>query len=235
MSRLIITTVGTSLITNECYPKEYENEIKAIKTRGEINNVSQIISKTAENINSMIQIRESSGMFRDLPAEIASLLLFKDSKDLGLNNDDVILLLSTDTSDGKFCADVIKGVIDKVKWCTVRGPETIKGLITHYKTITYDKDEKNITTLFVEEGRKNLKVIIDKELKNNSYISKYFNITGGYKGIIPFSTILAFENKMSLVYLYEENNDLIVIPAPERFTCSYEDVNPVIYITERGA
>lgn len=219
MSKLIITTVGTSVISNELYPKEFNNYINELTNgkplRDEIKRI--VTDRTVEKINLSVITNLPKNM---LSAEISSIKAFKFNKDLGLSkDDDVIALFSTDTEDGKFCAEVNKKVLEKLGWCKVLETITITGLKT--KKI---KENEDISKNFKEVGLKKLKEEIDKLLENSKYKQQYFNITGGYKAIVPFATILAFEKGMSLLYLYEESDDLILIKPPEKFYCSFDEM-----------
>ncbi|MCL0059067.1 putative CRISPR-associated protein [Dehalococcoidia bacterium] len=217
MSKLIITTVGTSIIGNKCYPDEFEDEIqeelindKPLDSAKDIN----IITKTTENI---IEALANDRPNKFLSAEIVSLRAFKNSKELGLSSDDVIALLSTDTEDGKFCARVNRQVLDKLGWCKVVGPIVITGM----KTRKTEEDE-DISKRFIDAGLKSMKKVVEEVLDSNQYDKKYFNITGGFKATIPFATILAFEKGISLIYLYEESSDLIVVSPPSGFYYSFD-------------
>ncbi|MCL0058824.1 putative CRISPR-associated protein [Dehalococcoidia bacterium] len=220
MSKLIITTVGTSTISNKkCLPPGSEDNIEELINGIPLNSVrdiKEIIDKTADNIRRSIANEEDN---KFLSAEIASLRAFKNSKELELSSDDVIALLSTDTEDGKFCAQVNKQVLDTLDWGKVAGPMVITGM----KTRKTEEDE-DISKRFIDAGLKSMKKVVEEVLGNNQYDKKYFNITGGFKATIPFATILAFEKGISLIYLYEESSDLIVISPPSGFYYSFDEL-----------
>lgn len=48
MSKLIITTVGTSIISNECYPEEFKDEIGDLVDGKPLNSVKAIDGVTAK-------------------------------------------------------------------------------------------------------------------------------------------------------------------------------------------
>lgn len=219
MSKLIITTVGTSVISNKLYPEECEDYIKELKDGKKLRDKfrSSLIDGTVEEMYKSVKNDDPKKMWS---AEINSIKAFKFNKDLGLSkDDDVIALFSTETEDGKFCAEVNKKVLEKLGWCKVLDPIPITGLKT--KKI---KENEDVSKNFKEVGLKKLKEEIDILLKNSKYKQQYFNITGGYKAIVPFATILAFEKGMSLIYLYEESEDLILIKPPEKFYCSFDEM-----------
>jgi len=105
---------------------------------------------------------------------------------LGLSSDDdTIALFSTDTEDGRFCAEVNKRILEGTGWCQVLPPVVITGL----KTKRTEENE-DISKSFKEAELKRLKEEVEKLLNDKSYEQKYFNITGGFKATIPFTTIL---------------------------------------------
>ena len=79
---------------------------------------------------------------------------------------------------------------------------------------------------------------MERILRSKTFNTRYFNITGGFKGIIPFATILAFEKRILLMYLYETSNDLIIIDPPCDFSYSFENMQSSIHklpgISEMG-
>ncbi|MFN3479766.1 MAG: putative CRISPR-associated protein [Thermodesulfovibrionales bacterium] len=217
MPKLIITTVGTSIITNNLYGSQFNTEIAQLVERGIVPNKKDYIVNTA--VNNILNNLRNNKPNRHLSAELASLRVFRNNDRLGLSKDDVIVLFSTDTEDGKFCSEVNKRVLESLGWCNVLQPVVIQGLKTK---ITNEGED--ISDRFKEAGLVNLKNETERLLKGHTYEEKYFNISGGFKATIPFITILAFEKGMKLFYLYEEGNDLIVIEPPRRFNCSYDDL-----------
>jgi putative CRISPR-associated protein (TIGR02619 family) len=216
MSKLIITTVGTSIITNKLYEARFDTKIARLKDGISISN-NEIVSSTKKNILNNLLNKSSNKL---LSAEIASLKAFKEATGPGISEDDLIALFTTDTEDGKFCAEVNKVVLESTKWCkNITGPFVIEGL----KTRRTEEDE-DISETFKDAGLIKLKEKTEKLIRENQYSEKYFNITGGFKATIPFITILAFEKGMSLFYLYEESNDLILINPPSEFKCSFDRV-----------
>jgi putative CRISPR-associated protein (TIGR02619 family) len=199
MPKLIITTVGTSLILNEIYDKRtYGSTVTLMQkgTKPSEDKYNQIVNSSAEKLMTAVNANLEG---KNLSAEIASLMAFKNGEGLGFDTNDLIVLLATNTIDGMFCADVHKKVLDDLKWCKVEGPMKIDGFNTRSAN-----DFKNA-------GLNNLKQTIDGILDGNNRDDKYFNITGGYKGIIPFATIHAFDKGMKLIYLYEEEGSELMI------------------------
>lgn len=224
MSKLIITTVGASVISNKhkLYPEEFEPNIQELKDSGlplDERIKSAVIDGTVKKLKNNLRNKLSSEY---LSAEIASLRVFKNNEELGISKDDVIALLSTDTEEGKLCATINKKVLDEEGWCqNVPDPIVIEGLRTRKVN-----DDENISEIFKNAGLNKLKDKVEKLLKSPNFnvTHNYFNITGGFKAVIPFATIIAFEKGMSLMYLYEESDDLILIEPPKEFKCSYKEI-----------
>ena len=213
MTKLILTTTGTSIITKKLFPPQFKSEITSIEEGKRPRQYENCVNGTVNNLRNVFQQNLPKEF---LSAELASLRVFKSNENL--NENDVIVLLATDTLDGKFCAEVIKKVLESPKWCNIEGPFTIKG----FKTDVIQNE--NIAGDFVNAGLNNLKEEVERILRSKTFDTRYFNITGGFKGIIPFATILAFEKKMSLMYLYETSSDLIIIDPPQDFFCSFKEM-----------
>ena len=205
MSKLIITTVGTSIISNRLFPEGYNTQIEELKSGTRIRNHERIIDETTAAIKRAI---DNNGPNKLLSAELASLRVFEQNH--GISKDDTIVLFSTDTEDCRFCAEVNKKVLNELGWCNVPEPVVIEGL----KTRRTEKDE-DISKTFMEAGLRKLSEETENILNKGSFDEKYFNITGGFKATIPFVTILAFNKGITLIYLYEESNELIIISPPE--------------------
>ncbi|MBI4650843.1 hypothetical protein HY745_06080 [Candidatus Desantisbacteria bacterium] len=75
----------------------------------------------------------------------------------------------------------------------------------------YDGEEfknKGITELFTK-----INSIINKYKNDDSY-RIYLNITGGYKGVVPYATLqgMLYPEKVTICYLYESSLEIIEIP-----------------------
>lgn len=217
MARLILTTVGTSIIEEKNLKlwNNFKDEIKLIK-------IGKIPPKYDECMRYIVKnllriIHQPLVSNTSLSAELASLCAFKKNKKI--DKDDVIVLLATNTVDGQFCADINKRVLDSLKWCKkIHGPCVVNG----FKTKVVQNED--IAEEFIKVGLESLKNIVDKYHNPKIYDIEYFNITGGFKVIVPIATIIAFEREMNLIYLYEGSNDLIIIEHPSNFNCTFEDI-----------
>ncbi|WP_422448337.1 putative CRISPR-associated protein [Thermoanaerobacterium sp. DL9XJH110] len=191
----VITTVGTSLFTNYLdRKKDIEPHYKSIK---------ELPHKEWEERRSRIDIIKKSvlGWAKNNPkasAEIASILKIKES----VKDDLEVYLLATDTIVSRLAAEIIEEVLlDNGNIRVMFNPQTdvIEGLqVEDYK-------------FFVETGLRKLVERIE-QIINYYPDNVIFNITGGYKGVIPYLTILGQINRCEIVYIYEETETLITIP-----------------------
>lgn len=152
----------------------------------------------------------SKGNMKDVEIEIQSGIEGKDINSIsaetkslnkiGVDTSTSIVFICTDTPDGKLCAEILKEWCIKNWSCTVflRG---IKGLQV--------KD----ANLFAREGLKNyLKTCINLIEKNESSHNVILNPTGGFKGIVPYTTLLGMLFSMPIYYIFEMSDALIKLP-----------------------
>ena len=197
MSKLVITTVGASLLEKD--------KLKGVKgwidtkTENDIDNLIAGNVITQRNYDKIVQDYFSAVTdLRDYSAEIASLKLMKLNRD-----EDRVVLLFSDTPEGAFCARGNAIYINEhIAQC-----ESVNGT---------NKDVRKIRGLkidtakdFILMGLNNLRAIVVDLFKNKRDKDEiYFNFTGGYKGEIPLITILAknWFNGVPLFYLFEPKN-----------------------------
>jgi len=191
----VITTVGTSIFTNYLdRKKDIEPHYKSIK---------ELPHKEWGDRRSRIDIIKKSvlGWAKNnskASAEIASILKIKEN----FKDDLEVYLLATDTIVSRLAAEIIEEVLlDDGDIRVMFNPQSdvIEGLqVEDYKS-------------FVETGLRKLVKRIE-QIINYYPDNVIFNITGGYKGVIPYLTILGQINRCEIVYIYEETETLITIP-----------------------
>jgi len=147
-----------------------------------------------------------------LSSELASLIAMEKAKETdevkvpGLfSENDVIYLLHSDTAEGRLCAEVIEATL----------PDYIK-LPPNIEIVTITGLQMNNPYNFLTVGIPNLMQAVEDRVKEFT-VDYYLNITGGYKGSIPFLTVLAAELRESyevyLVYLFEKAPEVLIRPA----------------------
>jgi CRISPR/Cas system-associated protein Csm6 len=219
MQKTIITTVGTSLITNflETPNKIVKDAYDALKTAPFYGLSDEDAYEHLKSVKKMITPLSNSTSC----AEISSILAIE--KELLKTDDNLnltIYLLCTDTILSPFCAEIIANYL-KNKGYSIIFHEKNENIINEIKNKNFksnhiirdlridDKDK------FEKDGIKNLtEVIYNLSQKENVC----FNITGGYKALIPYMTIIAQITQSKTYYLYQEDvkniegNNLITIP-----------------------
>lgn len=194
MEKLVVCTTGTSIGTN-C---GVDRDLLFMKNLG-WDDVSTEILLKLEHCLKEKDLHDPETR-RALSAELKSLDL------LGLDSRDRVALLVTDTYQGRVCAEAVKNIITDAYGLADNQVELhrIEGLQV--------KNAKRLR----EQGLKNMiKVILQNYLNDNNY--KYgheivFNPTGGFKGVVPFMTVLGMLYGKKTIYVFENSNELIELP-----------------------
>jgi len=199
----IITTVGTSLFTNfnrekdaiEAYYDhleesphkgwDFENErIEGIRDETDFNNwISNNLATCCAEISSLIKIAETE------------------------KDDLEVYLLATDTVLSRLAAEIIQ-------------KQTIPHPHEKIIDLKFEPEKDVIQGLqvldaneFQDIGLHELIKLISELTSNFDIIKDFaFNITGGYKGLIPYLTILSQIYSIPAYYIFEESDSLIKIP-----------------------
>jgi len=191
----IITTVGASLFSN--YNEENSTAInhwKVIEDRPHSawDNERERIERVRKTVLSWALKRETAS------AEILSNIRLQ--KELG--EDIELYLISTDTVASRLAAEIIGQVFcdrDGVNVFFNPQFDVIGGL----QVYQYDD--------FVRRGLPGLVNRIHN-IAGGFFENVIFNIAGGYKGIIPYMTIMAQVNGCDIVYLFEKSEQVMRIP-----------------------
>ena len=208
MPKLIICTVGTS-ISNGC-PSQ-----KNLFTN------NQPWDDDGDFLKSEIEASLERKEFADVPMENAAHAsaelnsLYK----LGVDKDDRVILVSSDNLHGRVCAEMIKDCLSLRFGLSEQNIEIkrIEGLQVHNEKILREIGLKNLvktllTYLAGEQYRYSYEIIL--------------NPTGGFKGIVPFLTILGMLYGRKTIYLFEFSNQLITLP-PLPFSFNLDIYNRV--------
>lgn len=197
--KLIICTVGTSISNTTEAIKHYNKAEYPWDSKD--SDGSDLRQQIMERIEKLY-VQENGGdlFFKKVSAEINSL------HKIGLEKDDRIVLLGTDTLQCRICTEELKKAIQK--YFNLDGDnieiERIEGL-----------QVKN-GRKFRDTGVKNLiSTVVQKYILNSKYQYSYdiiLNPTGGFKGVVPFLTVLGMLFSCRTVYLFEFSDDLINLP-----------------------
>ena len=216
MDKLVICTTGTSIGTNCGVDRDL--------LFGKILGWDDVTPQIQQQLDSCLKEKDlhDETIRRALSAELNSLDL------LGLNPRDRVVLLVTDTYQGRVCAGAVKTIIIDAYGLTENQVELhrIEGL------------QVNDAERLRKQGLKNMiKIILDNYLNDANYKFSHdiiFNPTGGFKGIVPFLTVLGMLYGKKTIYIFEGSNELIELPPlPFSFDLNiYDRVKPALQYIE---
>jgi len=217
--KTIITTVGTSIVSN--YFDKEKNKYFDITITTHYEKLKNKpysdweICKDRINILIPVVLNWAKDNI-NASAEIKSLLAIQKK----VNNNLEVYLLTTDTILSNVASMIIKDYFR----------ESFNISIIEIKRID-DLQIKNFEK-FEKEGLINLTEIIYKIIKNKFNKDIILNITGGYKAIIPYITIIGQVNNIPIYYIFEDTEELIKIPqAPVDFDFSLIEENYIAFET----
>lgn len=133
--------------------------------------------------------KKSDADFPRVSAELNSLIK------IGLSLDDQVILIATETIEGKLCAELVARVLHEKKLCANVVVKVIEGLQA--------QDGRR----FQQIGLKNL----------IGYISQFehgdviFNPTGGFKSVVPYITLAGMLFNKPVKYIHEFSDDVITL------------------------
>lgn len=216
MDKLVICSVGTS-ITQKC--SSHREMLKQnVPWDG---NGDPLAGEAREYLRNLRGKLENEMTRRSLCAEINAL------DRLGIGGGDRVVLLATDTAHGKICAGMIREILTGYYGLSEAKVEVrrIEGLQV--------RDAKTLR----EKGLRNFVTTIVEYLENEQFRYSYetiFNPTGGFKGIVPFLTVLGMLYGKRTVYVFEFANELINLPPlPFSFDLSlFNRVRPALALLE---
>jgi len=233
MKRLIFTLVGVSLLDekkkllgtgigferNLCTIQNQINIDAIIENNGILNDCKKQVLEKLKQEN----LRDNLTKFS---AEIASLYKLE-----ALNNgDDKVILIVSETPECAFSGIVI-GKFIVYKLTEEQNCDSISFRKVNDVFSCGNVEIKIIEGLQVKKGRefasrgiKNLFTFVSNKIEEEGafYDEVIFNITGGYKGTIPYLTLFGMlyqereikgkKIKPLIKYLYEESDDIITLP-----------------------
>ena len=237
----IITIVGTSLFTNYMQPEvrrildkkyndvsEYLERYGNFPTDGLIDKMkAQEMNSSRNKIEETIKKKWLTGIERvcrdgqwewktanngssnvDASAEITSIRKIIDD----LKEDIEVHLITTDTVSSVIAAGIIAGFL----------PEIIPGIKVYYQQEIYEGGEKAGSVIadlqvtdrdkFARDGLRRLVDKVDWLVASLGRENLAINITGGYKAVIPYLTIMAQIYNLPIYYVFEDTDLLLKIP-----------------------
>lgn len=209
MPRLVISTVGTSLLTNQIHqrrdPKGWEDMLQKTANLTEeqisqsepdvlgiIQNLKQRAKEKIHNGNTL-EIREAS-------AELNGIYGFYNEQ-IEQGIPDTHLLVTTDTAQGTVAAEIVESFL-KSKGLTNISTHAPSGLSTASSDIFVEGMAKLIP--FMQER-------IKKFPKKHGY-TICFNLVGGFKALQGYFNTIGMFYADEIIYVFEGANTLIKIP-----------------------
>ncbi len=207
MARLVISTVGTSVLTNQIDRDIDENGCSEILqqtanyTDNEIQHypeIEQIISELKERAEQELS-SNNTDKIRKASAELNGIYgLYNEQIEQGIP--DMHLLVTTDTAQGQIAAEIVESFL-KRKGLTNISTHAQRGLSTASSDI------------FVE-GMAKLFPSMQETIKTWQK-SKYticFNLVGGFKPLQGYFNTIGMFYADEIIYVFEGSNQLIKIP-----------------------
>ncbi|HOV79917.1 MAG TPA: hypothetical protein PK728_07380 [Bacillota bacterium] len=191
----VITTVGTSLFNNYLEnSRDIEVPLKYLKNKPfrEYHNLGPRIRQIKEKVAPWAK--------NDIEASAEIKSLHKIQKKLADNLD--VYLLATDTAVSALAAEIIQDSFARSKEFRLNfNPQ--KDVIGGLQVDNYQ--------LFVLTGLPGLVRRVEN-IAGGNFGDVVFNIAGGYKGIIPYLTVMGLINNCDIYYIFEESQTVIEIP-----------------------
>ena len=184
MIKTYICTCGTSIITNRNINTERIANLPLSKAEEVKEDIEIIKDQVLERLDAISD-------FNEISAEIKSLLK------MGINPEDKVILISTDTIDGKLSAELIK-----------------EFLVSKRISLDHNIQIKVINGLQARDGKlfssQGIKELISY-LISFEHENVILNITGGYKSVVPYVALIGMLFNKPIHYIYEDSDDLITL------------------------
>ncbi len=209
--KLVISTVGTSLLTNQIdrdIDQDADSWLNLLEetanyTADEINkhhqNVANVINKLAQKAEDKLSNEKDIAQIREISAELNGIYGLYEGK-LENGKLDTHWLITTDTAQGQEAAELIKKFLTKkVKVVDIYTPDKLSTFNT-----------QNFT-----QGIDNLLDWIDKTVKEHQKQKEeiYFNLVGGFKAFQGCMNTIGMFYANKIIYLFEgKGSRLITIP-----------------------
>lgn len=195
LPKLIISSAGTSIATNYVSGNEI-NQLDNYSTK----EWEDTAEKRKEIERKIFKSEKFKSHLADQNwsatcAEINTLL----KVGVDANRDEVWLLVS-DTNSGRFCAEMIKKITKEHFGWNVNY-HVVEGL------------QVRDSQMFERYGIRNYIEKIIQLHNNNKYKKDIILIpTGGFKGVVPYTTLLGMIYQLKMYYIFEDSKTLINLP-----------------------
>jgi putative CRISPR-associated protein (TIGR02619 family) len=210
MTKHILTSVGTSLFTN--YINQNNKDKQFIADYEELCNEKikdfDELGSLIKNLSSKI-LKWGNGNFSSC-AEFQSINKLEKENKFDSNHC-IIHLLISETCESKLAADLIDKLIGGSFSKIEINKKIIQGMNINSGNDFENKALNNLYTYFQNVTDK-IKKINEDGNNYNPYSDIMINITGGYKAIIPYMTLLGQLYNIPVYYIYEKSEELLEVP-----------------------
>lgn len=182
-----ICTCGTSIATKKGINLERFLNVSLSEWNNRQEEIEAVKDRIAEELSGI----NLPGGLDETSAEIKSLVK------MGLDKNDTVILITSDTIDGKLCAESVRVFLVDHELCSESSLQIkeIAGL------------QATDGNRFQREGLKNLlNYLISLEHQNI-----IFNPTGGYKSIVPYVALMGMIFNKPVKYIHENSEDVLTL------------------------
>ncbi|TFI54823.1 putative CRISPR-associated protein [Mastigocladus laminosus UU774] len=206
MPKLVISTVGTSLLTNQI-DREFE-ENWYISLRDTANCSHEEIAKYHQDITDIIdtlkeraeeKLKGDIKDIREASAELNGIYGLYEEQ-LSKGSQDIHWLIITDTEQDKVAAEILQSFLSK------NGLNI--SIYTPYKGFSTSSNEA--FTLGIDELLNWFEELIPGYQDNDYEIC--FNLVGGFKAIQGFANTIGMFYAHKIIYIFESSKEIITIP-----------------------
>ncbi len=180
-----ICTSGTSILTNSGMNIERFRNVPLLHWNDFEEDIIAVRERVLEYLNRL----SIPTHLNDTSAEIKSLVKMK------IHQNDRVILIASDTIDGKLSADLVQIFLREREICLDIEVKVIKGL------------QAIDANLYRREGLKNLlEFLVSHE--NEDII---LNLTGGYKSVVPYLSLIGMLFSKPVRYIHEDSEEVITL------------------------
>jgi putative CRISPR-associated protein (TIGR02619 family) len=201
--KLILSTIGTSLLTNQVSGEQRTELFKAsnLKEKEYSSALIGLIEYIKETLDKKLKEATEADL-RRLSAEMNGILGVYEGA-FPENSQDIHVLVATDTYQGKVTTKIIEDYLQTKNLQVIT--YTPQNLTTASKT-SFMQGIKDLLKWF--DDSKGLDI---EKYKENKY-EVIFNLTGGFKSLQGYLNTIGMFYADRMVYIFEAGNELIEIP-----------------------
>lgn len=187
MAKTIICSVGTSAAKGlGISPAQLVRWVEEFEN---IDIAAKCILETFENLSPTAEFLKSK-----LSAEIHSLVR------IGITQEDRVILLSSNTSDGQACSKALEGYLSR----------HFNGIVVQNQSI--DGLQVQDSNLFERVGVVNYVRTCLSAINDFGAANVILNPTGGFKALVPYTVLIGMLKRVPCRYVFEQSEQLLTLP-----------------------